>query len=90
MRITESIYEDGSLTIQQLLMRLLEKLARSLRTAAARRSGGNQTNSEDEDEDELEQDDDEDDVVDYELDDDVAMFGAEVGRSRVDRTVLQR
>ena len=71
-------------------MRLLEKLARSLRTAAARRLGGNQPNSEDEDEDELEQDDDEDDVVDYELDDDVAMFGAEVGRSRVDRTVLQR
>ncbi|KAM5545525.1 hypothetical protein V8D89_000563 [Ganoderma adspersum] len=90
LRVTESIYEDGSLTIQQLLMRLLEKLARSLRTAAARRSGGNQPNSEDEEEEDEEQDDDEDDVVDYELDDDVGMFGAEAGRSRVDQTVLQR
>lgn len=86
LRVTESIHEDGALTIEQLLTRLLEKLAK--KTAAVRCSGVNRSTSEDEEEDE--QDDDEDEVVDYELDDDVGMFEAEAGRSRVDRTVLQR
>ncbi len=86
LRVTETIHEDGSLTIQQLLTRLLEKIAK--RTAAARHSGANQPNSEDEEEEE--QDDDEYEAVDYELDDDAGMFGAEAGRSRVDQTVLQR
>ena len=56
-RITEAIYEDGSLTIQDLLMRLLEKLAK--RAATYRQAMKSAASDDEEDEND---DDDEDDV----------------------------
>ncbi|TBU25270.1 hypothetical protein BD311DRAFT_764945 [Dichomitus squalens] len=88
--ITGSVHEDGALTIQDLLMRLLERLAK--RTAATHGQGSYRADSEDEhDADEHDDDDDdEDDAADYDLDDDLGLMGAAVGRSKLDQTVLQR
>ena len=86
LSVTESIHEDGSLTIQDLLMRLLERLAK--KTATARRRESNEADSEDDDE--VDDHDEDDEMADYELDDDFGIIGAAAGRSKLDQTVLQR
>ena len=84
-RITEAIYEDGSLTIQDLLMRLLEKLAK--RAATYRQAVKSAASDDEEDEND---DDDEDDAEEYDIDEEIGMLGAQPGQSKLDRSILQR
>ncbi|RDX46333.1 hypothetical protein OH76DRAFT_1407058 [Lentinus brumalis] len=81
-RVTETIHEDGSATIQKTLMRLLEKLAKGVATSKKT------AQSDDEDDDEDIEDDD--DLGAYDVDDDMGMLGAQPGNSKFDRTALQR
>lgn len=84
--VLETIYEDGSLTIQDLLMRLLERIAKRM-TAIQRSSSG-----EDESDDEVQSEDDNEDaysVEDYDLDD-AEMFGVQSTGQTFDQSVLRR
>ena len=81
-RVTETIHEEGSATIQKMLMRLLERLAKS----AATSKKGSQSDSEDD----IDQDDEDEDVGAYDIDDDMGMLGNQPGNSKLDRSMLQR
>ncbi|KAI0750412.1 hypothetical protein C8Q74DRAFT_1309949 [Fomes fomentarius] len=85
--VTDTIYEDGSLTIQEVLIRLLEKLAKGV--AASRRTAHNDPASDD-DEDSGAEDDDDSDMDGYDMDEDIGMLGVQPSQSKVDRTTLQR
>ena len=81
-RVTETIHEEGSATIQKMLMRLLERLAKSATTSKK----GSQSDSEDD----IDQDDEDEDVGAYDIDDDMGMLGNQAGNSKLDRSMLQR
>ncbi|KAI0708751.1 hypothetical protein C8T65DRAFT_649990 [Cerioporus squamosus] len=81
-RVTETIHEDSSSTIQKTLMRLLERLAKGV--AMSKKIA----QSDDEEDDEDVEDDD--DVGAYDMDDDMGMIGAQPGNSKFDRPMLQR
>ncbi|KAI0738313.1 hypothetical protein C8Q80DRAFT_1275827 [Daedaleopsis nitida] len=80
-RVIESIYEDGSLSIQDLLLRLLAKVAKS---AMGKQRAHRDASSDEEDAD------DEDDADDYGIDEDLDILGAAPGVSKVDRAIIQR
>ena len=63
-------------------MRLLEKLAKRVSASV---NGTSQAHSDEEDEDEID-----DDEEDYEIDDELVHIEGGVGRSQIDRTILQR
>ena len=66
-------------------MRFLERLAKRVSDSGSE-AGQRHVTSDDEEEDEGE----DDDGVDYDMDDEIALLGTASGRSRVDRSALQR
>ncbi|KAH9895584.1 hypothetical protein C8Q73DRAFT_688553 [Cubamyces lactineus] len=81
--IMESVHEDGSLTIQKLLLRLLERVAKGM-------SMLDRTASDSEAEDEAEgTDDDVYSMSGYDMDD-IELFGVEPLGQTLDRNTLQR
>ncbi|KAI9060756.1 hypothetical protein FKP32DRAFT_1613420 [Trametes sanguinea] len=77
--ITESVYEEGSTTIQTLLVRLLEKFARAVVQGT---NAVHHATSDDEEEAQITDDEDEE----YEMeDDDLELFGIESSGQMMDR-----
>ncbi|KAH9940093.1 uncharacterized protein BXZ73DRAFT_88813 [Epithele typhae] len=85
--VTESMHDEGSLSIQDLLVRLLEKLSK--KTSTPSHVAQKQGTSEDGDEEgEGDTEDDEDDYGMY--DDEYTTLGVTPGLSKLDRFALQR
>ncbi|KAI0656109.1 hypothetical protein C8Q70DRAFT_1014692 [Cubamyces menziesii] len=82
--IIETVHEDGSLTIQKLLLRLLERVSKGI-TMLDQKAG---SDSEAEDETQ-ESDDDAYSMSDYDMDG-IELFGVEPVGQTLDRNILQR
>ncbi|OJT02602.1 hypothetical protein TRAPUB_6866 [Trametes pubescens] len=88
--VVETVHEDGSLSIQDLLMRVLERIAKRL--AAARRKQSTSGESESDDEAQSDMSEDEEDtysVEDYDMDD-AEIFGVQSGTQTLDQSILRR
>ncbi len=86
----ETVHEDGSLSIQDLLMRVLERIAKRL--AAARRKQSTSGESESDDEAQSDMSEDEEatySVEDYDMDD-AEIFGVQSGTQTLDQSILRR
>ena len=82
--VVESVHEEGSRSIQDLLMRLLEKLAKRVSD-----SGGNSEQRHASSDDDEEGDGEDEDEDDFNIHDPVPLRST-CGRSGVDRRFLQR
>lgn len=84
LAITESVYEEGSATIQALLVRLLERIARAVVEGT---DAVHNATSDDEQQDADSEDEDED----YEMDEyDLEQFDVQPSAQILDRFALQR
>ena len=84
--VSDTIYEDGSLTIQEMLIRLLEKLAKA--AATSKRVAQSGTTSDDDMEGDAE-DEDDSDMDGYDIDED-GILGVQSTQTKADRSILQR
>ncbi|KAI0824358.1 hypothetical protein BC628DRAFT_1379076 [Trametes gibbosa] len=83
--VLDTLYEHGSLTIQDLLMRLLRQISRTLSMAQRRQRTVDENESDDDEEEEEEADG----IEDYDMDD-AELFGVDTGSQAFDGAQLQR
>ncbi|KAI0350812.1 hypothetical protein OH77DRAFT_1570284 [Trametes cingulata] len=89
--VIDAIYEDGSLTIQDLLLRLLERIAKRMAMLDLRKSAQSEDQSDSEgDLDDMEDDDEDAYGMDAYDADDAELFGTANAHQAMDHSVLQR
>ena len=79
--VTESVHEDGAVAIHDLLLKLLERIAKRLGSTGTGQGAGAASDDEDDDEDDLD--------IEYDMDDDLMALGND-RTHKLQRAVLQR
>ncbi|KAI0628025.1 hypothetical protein C8Q77DRAFT_1151557 [Trametes polyzona] len=89
--LPESVYEDGPLTIQALLLRLLERIAKRMTAVERKRDSPEEDQSDDDAQSDEVTDDGEENygMDDYDMDD-VDLFGIQPASQTLERAILQR